>query len=501
MEELVEKLGEGMRLSEGEKARIVITEDETADLRVRSGRCLIGRIMSDRRIQKEAFKAFMARLWKTTGKVSFKELEDNYWLLEFSSEADKKRVLEGCPWLFDRNILVLREVEESTPPTQMDFSLSPCWVQVRDIPLICMNKEVGNKIGETIGMVEEVDVSGNGPGRGSSLRIKIQIDITKPLERGRALWLNGKLVWVNFRYEKLPHFCFNCGRIVHIREQCSESREAKQEGEEEPKRWGTWLRAEEVRPTQGRKWPGNGRMSSHPRQEAKEQKEAEGGGGEAADEKIDGRGESPDHHGGDSNKHVSKNSIGNDTEKQILQSILRKEVWDTKAAEQLQSPKRRSDNMELMQISDQLEMEYYPPVNEELTKKSTEDKKQEGKGKDHPPGKSTNGPSIERGGNLHSKVGPGLESDPLELDSGEDMEGSSEDNFGSDKGPNRRWKRRKRPPSLSPDPQKGGKRNLSQAGIEGDKDSPEGGKKARLEVKMGSDMAWAEAGFQPRQPQ
>jgi hypothetical protein len=53
MEELVGKLGEGMRLSEGEKASIVITEDDTADQRLRNGRCLIGRIMSDRRVQKE----------------------------------------------------------------------------------------------------------------------------------------------------------------------------------------------------------------------------------------------------------------------------------------------------------------------------------------------------------------------------------------------------------------------------------------------------------------
>jgi hypothetical protein len=264
MEELVGKLGEGMRLLEGEKASIVITEDDTADQRLRNGRCLIGRIMSNRRVQKEAFKAFMARLWKTTGKVVFKELEDNIWLLEFSSEADKKRVLEGCPWLFDRNILVLREVEESTPPAQIDFSLSPCWIQVRDIPLICMNKEVGSKIGGTLGKVEEVDISGEGPGRGSSLRIKVQIDITKPLERGRALWLNGKMVWVNFRYEKLPHFCFNCGRIFHNMEQCSDRKEARQNGEEDLKRWGTWLRAEEVRSTIVRKWSGNGSMSPPP---------------------------------------------------------------------------------------------------------------------------------------------------------------------------------------------------------------------------------------------
>jgi len=256
IEELVEKLGESMRLLEGEMTSIVITEDDTADLRLKNGRCLIGRIMSERRVQKEAFKVFTARLWKTSGKVAFKELDDNIWLIEFSTEADKKRVQEGCPWLFDRNILILKEVEESIPPAQMDFSKSLFWIQVRVIPLSCMNKEVGHKIGESIGKVEEVDVTGEGIGRGSNLRIRVHVDITKPLERGRALWLNGKMVCVNFRYENLPHFCFNCGRIFHNQTQCSDNKSTNQSAEPSPKQWGTWLRAEDLRTTQGSLWRG-----------------------------------------------------------------------------------------------------------------------------------------------------------------------------------------------------------------------------------------------------
>jgi len=136
MEELVEKLGDSMRLLEGEMTSILITEDDTTDMRMKSGRCLIGRIMSKKMIQKEAFRALMACLWKTSGNVVFKELHDNIWLIEFSTEANKRRVHEGCPWLFDRNVLVLKEVDESIPPVQMDFSKSPFWIQVHDIPLI-----------------------------------------------------------------------------------------------------------------------------------------------------------------------------------------------------------------------------------------------------------------------------------------------------------------------------------------------------------------------------
>jgi hypothetical protein len=110
---------------------------------------------------------------------------------------------------------VLKEVFENTLPTQMDFSKSLLWIQVHDMPIICMNREIGYKIGATIGEVHEVDVTGEGVGWGHCLRIRVEVDLTKPLERGRALNLNVKTVWVNFWYKKLPFFCHSCGRIVH----------------------------------------------------------------------------------------------------------------------------------------------------------------------------------------------------------------------------------------------------------------------------------------------
>jgi hypothetical protein len=92
MEELIDGVCSSMKLLDKERARIIITEDDTAELRMRSGRCLVGRIMSDRRIQKEAFRTLMARLWKT----------------------------------FDRNIFVLKEVVENVSQPKWTF-LSRCF--------------------------------------------------------------------------------------------------------------------------------------------------------------------------------------------------------------------------------------------------------------------------------------------------------------------------------------------------------------------------------------
>jgi hypothetical protein len=247
MEDLIGSIGESISLTEGERQGLIITEDETADLRVKSGLCLIGKLMSERIVYKEALQSMMSRLWRTVESVKFKELHDNVWLLEFGNESDKRRIKEGRPWIFDRNVLVLKEIDENVPLSQMDFSHALFWVQVHDMPLLCMNREIGFRIGESMGKVEEVDVTGDGVGWGRCLRIRTYIDLSKPLNRGRALHVDGKTIWVTLKYEKLPHFCYNCGRIVHGVNSCQSEGGFRLNAAPSIKPWGPWLRAEESR--------------------------------------------------------------------------------------------------------------------------------------------------------------------------------------------------------------------------------------------------------------
>jgi hypothetical protein len=57
----------------------------------------------------------------------------------------------------------------------------------------------------------------------------------------------GKDYWVSFRYERLPFFCFNCGRVRHGVKGCRVKKSQRRHEEEGPKPWGLWLRAEEPR--------------------------------------------------------------------------------------------------------------------------------------------------------------------------------------------------------------------------------------------------------------
>jgi hypothetical protein len=194
--------------------------------------------------------------------------------------------------------LVLKEVVEDVAPVQMEFSKSSFWIQVHDMPLICMNREVSYKIGATIGVVEEVDVTGEGVGWGHCLRIRVEVDITKPLERGRVLDLNDKPVWVSFRYKKLPYFCHFCGRIVHDKESCDGKRGFRQNVVDSSRQWGSWLRADDLRSNKGQFWTGGGRSDRQRRgvlfnsgggdsSDGRKSSEQESEGGEAGWESLE----------------------------------------------------------------------------------------------------------------------------------------------------------------------------------------------------------------------
>jgi hypothetical protein len=104
-----------------------------------------------------------------------------------------------------------------------------------------MGREVGFKLGASVGTVEEVDTDAEGIGWGEFLRVKISIDLYKPLPRGRMMKFEGKSNLIGFKYENLPKFCFHCGVICHGPEGCLKRNELR--NQDDFTQYGPWLRA------------------------------------------------------------------------------------------------------------------------------------------------------------------------------------------------------------------------------------------------------------------
>ncbi|GLT95181.1 hypothetical protein SLE2022_128770 [Rubroshorea leprosula] len=80
--------------------------------------------------------------------------------------------------------------------------------------------ESGKNIGSAMGRLIEVDV-GEGNIWGSEyIRVRVGIDARRPLRLGMKLTLKGRPLWVSFRYEWLPNFCYCCGMLDHVERDC-----------------------------------------------------------------------------------------------------------------------------------------------------------------------------------------------------------------------------------------------------------------------------------------
>ena len=52
-------------------------------------------------------------------------------------------------------------------------------------------------------------------GWGEFFRVRVVLDLSKPTLRRRTIRVRDKPIWIGFKYEKLPKFCFKCGVVRH----------------------------------------------------------------------------------------------------------------------------------------------------------------------------------------------------------------------------------------------------------------------------------------------
>ncbi|TXG65036.1 hypothetical protein EZV62_012030 [Acer yangbiense] len=80
--------------------------------------------------------------------------------------------------------------------------------------------------------------------RGKLLRVKVRVDIFKPLKRWLRLKLDKSenIVVIALKYERLPEFCYVCGKIGHSLRECPDDDARSDALEGATTKYGVWLR-------------------------------------------------------------------------------------------------------------------------------------------------------------------------------------------------------------------------------------------------------------------
>ncbi|XP_058777199.1 uncharacterized protein LOC131651559 [Vicia villosa] len=209
-------------------------------------RTLAGRLWTDNSFNSKAFTNTMVGAWKLKNPIEVQELNKNLFLFRFATRRDLENILKNGPWSFDRNLLVLSRItgEEQHPDLNMHYGTF--WVRIYELPLMLRSEAMAKKLGGILGEFEELDTK-EAHRNGIFLRIKVTIDLKKSLKRGTVVKLKEKNLRVHFKYERLPTFCFVCGKLGHQIKDCETvgdlSDEGFEENEEQDLAFGAWLRA------------------------------------------------------------------------------------------------------------------------------------------------------------------------------------------------------------------------------------------------------------------
>ena len=235
-----------LSLSDREGGKLAVKKD-----RVSHEFAFVARFLTKRVLNTEAIIRTFSPLWRSRNGFKVRNAGDHILIFEFDNAEEVEKILSSEPWSFDRHLVVLQKLANAIPVHDMALNTVSLWVQVHNMPISFLNRGVAEDLCDAVGKVDrstsDVEVD-----RGSFFRVRVRVDISIPLCRGRVLSIEDEAEhWVTFKYERLPNICYWCGCLDHSDKDCDRWIESEGTLKESDREYGAWIRAA-VTPTNRR---------------------------------------------------------------------------------------------------------------------------------------------------------------------------------------------------------------------------------------------------------
>lgn len=247
MDQLVDSLVNKFNLSEDETRLVAADQNMVVNPSTDNDLSLIGRVLTDKDLSINFIRANALRLLHPVKGDTVKPIATNVFVIKFEHHLDRKKALGGCPWVLDRHALIMEPIDPTKTPEDHVVTKLPIVVRVSQLSLQNRSTQVAKLIGDHLGWFVDV------PKEADSFyspyfRIKILLDITKPLKRGLFFHgVEGTKQWLPVAYERLPTYCFLCSILGHGEVNCPKRYE---EGFVEPESglpYGSWTRVADLK--------------------------------------------------------------------------------------------------------------------------------------------------------------------------------------------------------------------------------------------------------------
>lgn len=147
----------------------------------------------------------------------------------FSSTEEHDSIWDKRIWHVNGSLLVLRECNYNLTIQEIEFTNAAFWIQAQGLHFTGMHPTNASKFAQFIGTLIQVESNEEDPIVNKSyLHFRVELNLHEPLLPSCKIprkvpatnHPNGFKIWVEFKYERLPEFYFNCGVLDHFTKEC-----------------------------------------------------------------------------------------------------------------------------------------------------------------------------------------------------------------------------------------------------------------------------------------
>ena len=200
---------------------LVVQKDEVEALKERTKWLAVMRLLTTKVFSAASLKQTMRFAWAPAQEVFFRDAEDNRFVVQASCLGDWRRIIEQGSWIFRDHGVLIEKFDGSCRASAVEMNRIHAWVQIHDVPEMYRKKPLIQGVAGNIGEVIYVDMNGAGTEAGDYVRVRLWLDVRRPLTRFVSFKPEGAAhVIMRVKYEKVPRYCGVCGLLGHEQEEC-----------------------------------------------------------------------------------------------------------------------------------------------------------------------------------------------------------------------------------------------------------------------------------------